>query len=160
MKARPRRAENRIAEELNAWFARHNLSPIERIPVLGRKGPDYTYNELKLNLDAKSRKSIPKSHIISEPEIFYAYTMNIYRGIEPGGKYIGIRLCDLEFIPFAYPTSYVIKPSIVVDRWIEKMEPNGGIILHWPRTPFKDAVWVMKMDTYIHLREVLNAFKS
>ena len=146
MKARPRGAENRIADELNAWFTRHNLSQIERIPVLGRAGPDYTMNELGLRLDAKSRKSIPKSYKITTSEILYF------------GPYRGIRLCDMH--TSLRWTGRTIEPSVVIVRWIKHMGPNGGVILHWPHTPFKNAVLCMHEDTFTHISEVIYASKQ
>lgn len=60
MKARPRRAENRVAEVLSKIFSDVGKSPVKRIPVLGREGPDITWNEVKLIVDVKSRKANPK----------------------------------------------------------------------------------------------------
>ena len=138
MKARPRKVENRIAEELNRWFNQVGLSPIERIPVLGRAGPDFTKNELQLRLDAKSRLAIPKSMKCGEEVIYF-------------GMYAGVRLCDLDKL-----TRLSIRPvraSKTVARWVEKMEPNGGVILHWPHTPIKHAVLIMRLEVW---QSVLN----
>ena len=60
MKARPRAVENRIAEALNVHFEYLGLAPVERIPVLGRTGPDLTTNEMNLVVDVKSRLEVPK----------------------------------------------------------------------------------------------------
>ena len=143
MKARPRKAENRIADELNKWFTKYGLSSIERIPVLGRAGPDYTKNELNLNLDAKSRKSIPKSYKITTPEILYF------------GDYWGLRLCDLD----GGVIYRAVEPSKPIVRWIKHMGPNGGVILHWPGTLFKNAVLCLHTDTLAHIRRIINALK-
>ena len=54
--------ENRVAAYLSALFAGIGLSPVERIPVLGRTGPDLTINELGLVVDVKSRQACPKMY--------------------------------------------------------------------------------------------------
>jgi hypothetical protein len=61
MKARPRSVENRTADALNEHFARLGMTPVERIPVLGRTGPDLSINEMKLVVDVKSRIEVPKA---------------------------------------------------------------------------------------------------
>ena len=149
MKSRPRNAENRIADELNKWFIKHGLSPVERIPVLGRAGPDVTYNELKLNLDAKSRKSIPASFKLKPPNI-----------LTFGSEYWGFPLCDLDYIvePKGSRLS-IINTSVVVERWIKHMGVNGGVILHWPNTPYKHAVLCLHVNTVVHIRRYINAIK-
>jgi len=148
MKARPRRAENRIADELNKWFTKYGLSPIERIPVLGRAGPDYTKNELQLNLDAKSRKSIPTSYKIKSNEVLRFE------------NYWGLSLCNLNALGWAMDNWWVeVKPSVVIVRWIKHMGPNGGVILHWPGTPFKNAVLCLHAETILHARRVIDALK-
>jgi len=150
MKARPRGAENRIADELNIWFAKHNLSPIKRIPVLGREGPDFTYNELKLNLDAKSRKAIPKGYKITTPEMLITYN-----------NYICIRLCDLDryFVEKLISIRH-IKSSKTVSKWVKHMGNNAGVILHWPNTPFKNAVLVFPAGLEQHIDEVINGDRT
>ena len=60
MKARPRRVEREVARHLNELFSDAGMSPVERIPVLGRTGPDITINECGLVIDVKSRKEVPK----------------------------------------------------------------------------------------------------
>ena len=81
MKARPRRAENRVADELNKWFMQQGFSPIQRIPIIGRTGPDYTFNELELVIDEKSRLEVPKSCLCPASEI-----------IQIGDNLLGVRI--------------------------------------------------------------------
>ena len=149
MKSRPRNAENRIADEMNKWFVKQGLSPIIRIPVLGRAGPDYTKNELDLNLDAKSRKSIPKS-----------YKTNATSEILQFGDYWGIPLHDLALLKYNHTRRIaVVESSVVIVRWIKHMGPNGGVILHWPGTPFKNAVLCLHANTILHTRRVIDGLK-
>ncbi len=58
MKARPRCVERSVAEALSSILN----TPVERIPVLGRTGPDLTYHPpLNLIVDVKSRINVPVS---------------------------------------------------------------------------------------------------
>ena len=59
MKATPRKAEREIALVFSQFFSDIGMSPVERIPILGRTGPDITINEANLVIDVKSRKSVP-----------------------------------------------------------------------------------------------------
>ena len=60
MKARPRSVENEVAKYLSRKFAALELDPVERVPVLGRAGPDVSINQSQLAIDVKSRKEVPK----------------------------------------------------------------------------------------------------
>jgi hypothetical protein len=165
MKARPRRIENRIAEELNKYFSFYRLSHIERIPVLGREGPDYTKNELGLNLDAKSRKANPKSHKLHKGELsFYApgttYIPDPYQDWhdEDFDGYVGMKMMSLNRVlghDGPYPYNKIIRPSAVVLKWLDKMDPLGGLILHWPNTPVKNSVLIARWKTIEHIQETI-----
>jgi hypothetical protein len=61
MKRGPRQAETRFADYLSLHFGALGLSPVERVPVIGRTGPDITFNELWLAIDAKRREEVPIS---------------------------------------------------------------------------------------------------
>lgn len=61
MKSRPRGIERKVAEHLSAAFKAFGMSPVERIPVLGRTGPDITINEARFVIDVKSRLAVPRS---------------------------------------------------------------------------------------------------
>src|SRR5512144_3154633 len=52
--------ERNVASQLNALLSDvGNFTPIERIPLLGREGPDLTINEVGLVINVKSRAIIP-----------------------------------------------------------------------------------------------------
>ena len=87
MKARPRRAEREVARHLSSFFEALGLPAVERIPVLGRTGPDITWNEFKLIVDVKSRLSVPKG--ISIPK------GKVYRG---GLNWFGVRLEEIPLL--------------------------------------------------------------
>lgn len=133
MKPRPRRVENRVAEELSAFFVQYGLSPVERIPILGREGPDITINELQLVIDVKSRKQIPDCFTISASgSVIFSHFA------------FGVRLGELELLRknyFYYTGSHVSK---TVARWYNHMDewrkdklPDGitALVLHRPGTP-------------------------
>jgi len=50
-----------VAKRLTAFFVSINMDPVERLPVIGRTGPDITMNQLGLVVDVKSRLEVPKS---------------------------------------------------------------------------------------------------
>lgn len=62
MKPRPRNVENEIADRLSIFFARYSLEKVERIPIIGRTGPDIEINEFGWVIDVKSRNSCPKKY--------------------------------------------------------------------------------------------------
>jgi hypothetical protein len=143
--------ENRVAEELSAFFAQHGLSPVERIPVLGRRGPDISINELKLVIDVKSRKQIPDCFTISA-------SGNLIRT----PLVFGVRLGELDLLLKYNDPSWwsAAKKSITVFRWYEHMDewrknelPDGitALVLHKPGTPVRNSVFLIKKDD----REVL-----
>lgn len=59
MKLAPRRSENAVAKILTEYFAKLGMSPVERVPVIGRKGPDISINEFGLVVDVKARAGLP-----------------------------------------------------------------------------------------------------
>jgi hypothetical protein len=61
MDKRWKSVERHVATELNCILSDvgNHFSPIERIPILGREGPDLTINETGLVINVKSRKVIP-----------------------------------------------------------------------------------------------------
>jgi hypothetical protein len=129
MKSRPRYAENRIAKELTEIFG----VPFERIPVLGRTGPDLTVNKTKLVIDVKSRQSCPKGY-------FWNDMLHL-----PGG-HVSVslqNLKDLDKLPKIWRHR-----SIVVARWLDHMHewtvenvPDGisALVIHRPNMPYGEA---------------------
>ena len=79
MKAAPRRSEREITRHLNMFFIEMGLSEVERIPVLGRTGPDISINEMKWVVDAKSRKSVPLCMLAGEDELVFGDGMVVVR---------------------------------------------------------------------------------
>ena len=127
MKARPRRVENQVADYLSAFFVGHGHDPVERIPILGRTGPDLTINSVGLVVDVKSRKSIPKCFTVPAQEVNYT------------GRYFICRLSSIERMATNIDDNwYDIKSKMVddwydhMDEWTKDNQPNGitALVLH------------------------------
>jgi hypothetical protein len=150
MKDRPRYVERETARRLTALFLSIGMSPVERIPVLGRDGPDISINESKLVIDVKSRGKIPSFCMKAE-------------GIIQIGPLVGVRLRDLLKIA-DLPTSedrgftkQVLEWWAKLEFWKQQNYPAGitTIILHKPRVDILDATVVFHhLDLQI-VKEVL-----
>ncbi len=141
MKARPRHVENRVADELNLFLDRHAIPRTERIPVLGRTGPDLTpIKWIDLAIDVKSRLSVPKSMLAPQGKSLQA------------GPMIAVRIGELDAW-LGEPSVICREPySTVVLGWLEHMsvwvneEFGGGIpgiVLHIPGTRVSNATLVV-----------------
>jgi hypothetical protein len=143
MKRRPRRVENKVAEHLTEFSQRYGHSPVERIPVLGRTGPDVTINELRLVVDVKSRVKVPKCALAGRRQI-----------IQMDGL-IGVRLGEIEEL-FQFDHEIIERPtSDPVQRWYAHMAEwlpencRGGIpalVLHRPNTDTRNATLLIHTD--------------
>lgn len=110
MKPRPRGVENRVAQFLSGWFENQGLSPVERIPVLGREGPDITPNELGMVIDVKSRLQVPKCAFLA-PEM-----LHMMGGVS-GGVHI-FKLKDLDFLKTGAPSNiFSVSSSLIITGW-------------------------------------------
>lgn len=148
MRARPRRAENRVAEELSKWFISHGFSPIERKPIIGRTGPDFTFNELKLVIDAKSRIQVPTSYIgipTSEMICYFGEADNL----------LGVSLQSLDLILTDQEPETNWFDSKIVFRWYYHMKewqinnmPDGitALVLHRPGMHFDKASFIISEE--------------
>jgi hypothetical protein len=153
--------ERGVAAELNQVLSGiGNYSPIERIPLLGRDGPDLTMNESGLVINVKSRQAILDRLFPKERHI-----------ITIGGAYICFRLKDLpaiiakqgcfhydytdewvqlsawyatmnlwtEGIRNGMSTTTIMRHSqMPVKAWTNAFKSNciSAIILHRPRMPY------------------------
>lgn len=139
MKPTPRRAENRIAEYLSEEFEHYGLSPVERIPVIGREGPDITINEFGLVIDVKSRKSVPKSYLVSSPVLGYAHALIPLKCLKD----------NLHYIPkYGAVYSKTVNQWLAhMDKWRQDNYPDGisGVIIRKPVSslPFGSSVLVI-----------------
>lgn len=143
MKPRPRSVEREVAEFLSRIYQANGYSPVKRIPILGRTGPDIELNETGFVIDVKSRLAVPQSHMLK------AGTLGRF-GLGASADYIGVRLSELGRESFK---GYDIRPSKMVwdwlchmDEWRSEQLPNGisVIILHKNRTRVANATFVIK----------------
>jgi hypothetical protein len=150
MKPRPRCVEREVAELLSNIYSKHGYSPVKRIPILGRTGPDIEINETNLVVDAKSRIAVPQSHMLGRGE----------RGIF--GDYLGVRLCELDRRDFK---SRIIRPSLLAWDWLMHMDewrrmylPNGisAVVLHRPKTRIANATFIIKTEDWSKLCKIIN----
>lgn len=158
MKARPRRVENRVAEELTKWSAENgDYWVFERRPAMGRTGPDIEVpNPYRFVIDVKSRQSISdKPWLITELN----RDVKWYVGDDNrGGWYI----CRLDHLNVMFGTNWFPYKwhSVVVDNWLEHMrewaQENSGvgiIILHKPRKPIGASIVIIKTLDWLRLME-------
>ncbi len=140
MKARPRGVENKVAEALSLFFVQVGMTPVERIPILGREGPDITTNELGLVIDVKSRLEVPQT-------IFFPLV-----GPFSFDWYLCVRLACLDTLFDDREGAMLDFTSKIVDKWYAHMEewtakenPTGisALVLHRPKMPIGDAVVVI-----------------
>jgi len=153
MKSRPRRAENRIAEILSEFFAHYGLSPVERIPVLGRTGPDLTINESGLAVDVKSRQACPKKIFASAHKT----------GKAMGETYCAFQLERLQETLIDQEGQYMtFNESKTVYTWLEHMgewvhesAPFGipALVIHRPQMPYGKALLILNKSDVRLLQE-------
>jgi hypothetical protein len=133
-----------VAEILTEFSAPKGFAPIERIPILGRTGPDLTTNELGLVVDVKSRLAVPK-HILPEKGFMYWSLDGL----------VYIRLDDLYKATCHDLSVYIVPPSVQVGRWFNHMDewrrekmPSGfaALVLHRPGMDVKDSAFVMRNE--------------
>ncbi len=144
MKSRPRSVENRVADMLNEHFLALNMSEVERIPVLGRTGPDISINEMKLVVDVKSRIEVPKS-------IFFPLLVPFeFDGMT------GVRLKNMTSLwetDISAPldiSSKIIRDYLAhMEEWTVKKCKDGisAIILHRPKIPIGESVLIINSNS-------------
>lgn len=160
MKARPRHAENRVAEILSEYFVSIGASPVERIPVIGRTGPDLTINEVGLVVDVKSRLEVPKSYLRTWPcyhADLFSFPLLLLDGVLTNG------ILELE----APRTDGKIAKTVTdywdhMQSWTLKHRPDGitAIVLHAPKLPFGMAQMVIHQTQLERLQTTCQKLKS
>lgn len=144
MKARPRSVERHVAAFLSEQFAQLGLSAVERIPVLGRTGPDISINELGLVIDVKSRLEVPKTYFMWSDCIV---------DFPDKHRLLGIRLHNF-FMIFDTGTKvqYSNFSSVLVekyyahmDEWTKEEYPSGitCLVLHRPKMPIGKSLLII-----------------
>ena len=130
--------ERKVADMLNKQFSDiGNFTAIERIPLLGREGPDLTVNESGLVINVKSRLEISRSLFPKPSEMLFCGDLVIFRLAEIGCLYSA--LMD----PTPVDSSRMLTDWWeLMEKWRKHNEPERGvsaIILHRPRLPYGDA---------------------
>ena len=144
MKSRPRSVEREVARTLSRFFIQQNLSPVERIPVLGRTGPDLTINELGLVIDVKSRLEVPKTPFTTHPIISFDDELH----------FIGARLRDLPLLvagephPIDFSSALIRRWYLHMDEWTRIHYPGGipALVLHRPKMPIGAALLILSQE--------------
>ena len=149
MKQRPRRCENEAASWLSEFSKLFGFKAIERVPVIGRTGPDLTINELKLVVDVKSRQEVPDG-------IFYD-------GIVEFDDLLAVPLYQAGEILEGVPQQVDYQSKIVrgyynhMDKWRIANFPDGisALILHKPKMPFGKAMFIISKSDRSKLCQTL-----
>lgn len=152
-RARWKGVETRVARKLNEILSDvGNFSLIERIPILGRTGPDLTINETGLVIDVKSRAII-------SAQMFPAK----YEAIQ-SGDLVSLRLNQMDRGVYLWSKTKKNENKQVtswyehMDEWTQKNSPDGisCIILHWPGMPIGNAAMVIHQKDLRRLYDKLN----
>jgi len=150
MRGRPRRIEREVALHITQYLAELGLGAVERIPILGRTGPDITvWPGLQIAVDVKSRKAIPQSYKL------YGKHIQTWTSYRPPWIQVGSRLCDLDLLFDIENVEMHLtrNGSKTIGGWLDHMwewcmdEPAGDVlpalVLHWPGTPVKHSTFVI-----------------
>ena len=156
MKPRPRSVEREVAARMSVHFGMMGLSPVERIPVLGRTGPDLDINESRLAIDVKSRKSVPLGVMVESGICSNSYGL------------LFVRLCDFLLLYSDLPISEDhLFPSKVVNDWYVHMKTWADIhdaipalVVHRPGLMIDRAVFVVSASDQIRMKETYRLWQD
>jgi hypothetical protein len=164
MKDAPRRAENAVASLLSAKFASIGASPVERIPVIGRIGPDISINELGLVIDVKNRGEVPLGLFHDELVTFGGFLAAPLDRFE--------LLIDGDPKPIDFSSLTVLGYYAHMDVWRLERRPEGitCVILHRSgasyrmkhkaKMPFGKSMVVISIDNRRRLQEKWNKLQT
>ena len=138
--------ERATAAALNAVLSDvGNFTPIERIPLLGREGPDLTINEVGLVINVKSRAIIPPRLFPQAKQLLHISDLVCFRMED---------LCRVSSFPIlaaATPSWKKLKDWWeFMDKWTKEFQPDGitAILIHRPRMP------IGHMGIAIHFKDL------
>lgn len=150
-----KRVERMAAQELNNRLSGvGKFTPIERIPVNGREGPDLTINETGLVINVKSRQKI-HPRLLPEPfQLLFC------------GDLVIFRLEDITCVNTFLMEPVPVDASKMLLDWYEKMDswrkqhhPGGisAIFLHRPQMPYGNMGVAIHFDNLRRLQCNLKA---
>ena len=162
MKARPRTAENRLAEELTKASKNIVNFTFERKPVIGREGPDLTWpNPYQLAIDCKTRQEVPKGLFknFSKPPTFDIYVTD------------NLVVCRVHSFVLTLEDlsnfDYIDWRSKIVDGYMDHMDKwaiqhNGipALLLHRPHMNYRDAAFIIPKELWTAFRVNAMAARS
>jgi hypothetical protein len=159
MKARPRRVENKVAEFLTEYLQSRfgSVSKVERIPVLGRAGPDIDILPVyRIAIDVKSRKANPIRYKLNKGTLRYFWGDGFIHIENKSGwvrhPHIACRLDDLDLLfdteneeTDNRPGTKTVSNWLVhMDEWCDENKPIlPALVLHWPGTAIKRSAFVI-----------------
>jgi len=139
-RARWKDVERTAAAKFTELLSGVGMSPMVRIPILGREGPDLTLNESRLVVNVKSRKVIP-GRLFAPGLLTMRYE----------GDLIGFRLSRLltftgnEIYVRQAPWKPLQEWYELMEKWTKEFEPDGisCIVLHRPGMPVGNSTVVI-----------------
>jgi len=145
MKARPRHVEREIAKSLSLFYSQLGMSPVERIPVLGRTGPDIEVNELRLAVDVKSRLQVPKCMLV-QPGAIGLFGIESYRmlGVTLGDMSLLLEPARVEAMSQAAPCSQtVLRWLLHMQEWADAGACQAALVLHKPKMMYERSTFIL-----------------
>lgn len=143
MKGRPRRVENRVAEELTLFSSQFGYSEIVRLPVIGRTGPDISINGLNLAVDVKSRKQVPKLMFSYDGEVWLFNNGLMSVRLDE----INLLLGDIDTDKLRYwrGSKMALDWMMHMEDWclMQEYPPIPALVLHRPGMNIKDSAFVI-----------------
>jgi hypothetical protein len=135
-----KRVERNVAAALNEVLSdAGDFTPVERIPLLGREGPDLTVNETGLVINVKSRAEIPGRLFPKQNELLFIGALVCFR-LDTMVPMTGKQLVRADWMP-AKPWKRLNDWWLWMDKWTKQNHREGitSIIIHRPRMPIGHA---------------------
>jgi len=154
--------EKKIAEELNKYFSKIGMKNVERIPILGRNGPDLTVNESGLLIDVKHRLTNPKYLQLEDKQV-----------AQVGSSLLMVKVKDIKLLAETEKIDIILRGSRIVRGYYDhkyshsrqkRYMPNGDVIpcniLQYPNCKYQDSVIIIsKSDRSLLNERVSNSAK-
>jgi hypothetical protein len=135
--------ERQVARQFSEILSGIGNSPVERIPLLGREGPDLTVGDTGLVINVKSRKKIPPRLMAPKGTLLWI-----------GGDYVAFRMNEwvrvVQQCQFTtrgeQPWKQLTDWWEFMDKWTKEFKPDGitSIFLHRPNMPIGLCTIVIK----------------